>query len=148
MHIAIQPPGERFNIAAHLLAANAGRPAKAAFIDDAGTLTYGQLDERVRRLAAGLRAMGLKREERVLLLMQDTTDWPVSFLGLHLMPTVQVFLGCLSLYAALAVGTRPFGGLDWLAIAVTGGAVWIEAQADQELLRFRRSRPPACARWA
>ena len=77
----VQPPGERFNIAAHLLAANTGRPNKAAFIDDAGTLTYGQLDERVRRLAAGLRAMGLKREERVLLLMQDTTDWPVSFLG-------------------------------------------------------------------
>jgi benzoate-CoA ligase len=77
----IQPPGERFNIAAHLLAANTGRPGKAAFIDDAGRLNYGQLDERVRRLAAGLRAMGLKREERVLLLMQDTTDWPVSFLG-------------------------------------------------------------------
>jgi benzoate-CoA ligase len=77
----VQPPGERFNIAAHLLAANVGRPNKAAFIDDTGTLSYAQLDERVRRMAAGLRAMGLKREERVLLLMQDTTDWPVSFLG-------------------------------------------------------------------
>jgi len=77
----VQPPGERFNIAAHLLAANVGRPAKAAFIDDAGTLTYGQLDERVRRMAAALRAIGLKREERLLLLMHDTTDWPVSFLG-------------------------------------------------------------------
>jgi benzoate-CoA ligase len=79
--MTIAAPAERFNIAAHLLAANTGRPGKAAFIDDAGTLTYAQLDERVRRLAAGLRAMGLKREERVLLLMQDTTDWPVSFLG-------------------------------------------------------------------
>jgi benzoate-CoA ligase len=35
----------------------------------------------VRRLAAGLRALGIRREERVLLLMQDCTDWPVSFLG-------------------------------------------------------------------
>ncbi len=77
----VQPPGERFNIAAHLLGVNAGRPAKAAFIDDAGTLSYGQLDQRVRQLAAGLRAIGLKREERLLLLMHDTTDWPVSFLG-------------------------------------------------------------------
>jgi benzoate-CoA ligase len=74
-------PGAVFNIAQHLLACNAQRPAKAAFIDDRGTLTYGQLDERVRRVAAGLRALGIKREERVLLLMQDCNDWPVSFLG-------------------------------------------------------------------
>ncbi len=74
-------PPERFNIAAHLLAANAGRAAKAAFIDDRGALTYGQLDERARRLAAALRAAGLKREERLLLLMLDGTDWPVAFLG-------------------------------------------------------------------
>ncbi|MBL8349371.1 MAG: benzoate-CoA ligase family protein [Burkholderiaceae bacterium] len=79
--MTIAPPAERFNFAQHLLSVNAGRPAKAAFIDDAGTLAYGQLDDRVRRLAAGLRGLGLKREERVLLLMQDTTDWPVAFLG-------------------------------------------------------------------
>ena len=76
----IAPP-ERFNIAAHLLAANAGRADKAAFIDDHGSLSYGQLDDRARRLAAALRATGLKREERVLLLMLDGCDWPVAFLG-------------------------------------------------------------------
>lgn len=73
--------GQAFNFAQHLLSLNTARADKAAFIDDIGTLTYGQLDERVRRLAAALRAMGLKREERVLLLMQDGGDWPVSFLG-------------------------------------------------------------------
>jgi len=72
---------DAFNYAAHLLAVNAGRPGKAAFVDDAGTLSYGDLDERVRRLGAGLRLLGLKREERVLLLMHDGTDWPASFLG-------------------------------------------------------------------
>ena len=77
----VTPPGDKFNIAAHLLGANAGRPEKAAFIDDQGTLAYGQLDERVRRMAAALRALGLRREERVLLLMQDVNDWPVGFLG-------------------------------------------------------------------
>ena len=76
----IAPP-ERFNIAAHLMAANAGRADKAAFIDDHGSLSYGQLDDRARRLAAALRATGLKREERVLLLMLDGCDWPVAFLG-------------------------------------------------------------------
>jgi benzoate-CoA ligase len=35
----------------------------------------------VRRFAAALRALGLRREERVLLLMRDTIDWPVVFLG-------------------------------------------------------------------
>ena len=74
-------PGTPFNFAQHLLTVNGQRPAKAAFIDDLGTLNYGQLDERVRRMAAGLRALGIKREERVLLLMQDCNDWPVAFLG-------------------------------------------------------------------
>ena len=77
----IAPPPERFNIADHLLAANATRADKPAFIDDAGTLTYGQLDERVRRMAAALRSLYLRREERVLVLMQDGNDWPVAFLG-------------------------------------------------------------------
>lgn len=74
-------PPESFNFAQHLLGLNAARASKAAFIDDAGTVTYGELADRVKRLAAGLRGLGLKREERVLLLMQDTNDWPVSFLG-------------------------------------------------------------------
>ncbi len=74
-------PGTPFNFAQHLMTVNGQRPAKAAFIDDLGTLNYGQLDERVRRMAAGLRALGIKREERVLLLMQDCNDWPVAFLG-------------------------------------------------------------------
>ena len=77
----VPPPPETFNVAQHLLGLNAHRPAKAAFVDDLGTLTYGDLDDRVRRLAAGLRALGTRREERVLLLMHDVTDWPVAFLG-------------------------------------------------------------------
>jgi benzoate-CoA ligase len=74
-------PGAAFNFAGHLLDANAARADKAAFIDDHGTLTYGALADRVRRVAAGLLALGLRREERVLLLMHDCADWPVCFLG-------------------------------------------------------------------
>jgi benzoate-CoA ligase len=74
-------PPERFNFAAHLLAINARRADKTAFVDDRGSLSYGQLDERVRRLAAALKSAGLRREERVLLLMHDSCDWPVAFLG-------------------------------------------------------------------
>jgi benzoate-CoA ligase len=78
---AVAAPPERFNFAAHLLALNASHPDRAAFVDDHGTLGYGALDERVRRLAAALRAAGVKREERVLLLMHDAAEWPVAFLG-------------------------------------------------------------------
>jgi len=74
-------PGERFNFAAHLLDANASRPDKTAFVDDHGALSYRELASQTRSLAAGLRALGLRREERVLLLMHDCTDWPVCFLG-------------------------------------------------------------------
>ncbi len=77
----IAAPPVRFNFAQHLLGLNTGRAGKAAFVDDQGVLTYGVLDERVRQMAAGLRSLGLRREERVLLLMHDCTDWPVSFLG-------------------------------------------------------------------
>ena len=78
---SVQPPGDVFNFAHHLLQCNSQRADKAAFIDDFGTLSYGALDERVRRVAAGLRGLGIKREERVLLLMHDCNDWPASFLG-------------------------------------------------------------------
>ncbi|MGZ5066307.1 MAG: benzoate-CoA ligase family protein [Usitatibacter sp.] len=78
---APQPPGERFNFAQHLLDANRGRGAKVAYTDDHESMTYAELDERVRRMSATLRAMGMRREERVLLLMHDNNDWPVAFLG-------------------------------------------------------------------
>jgi benzoate-CoA ligase len=75
------PPPERFNAAAHLLALNAGRASKLAYIDDTQDLSYGALAERVRRCAAGLLALGVKREQRVLMVMHDSVDWPVAFLG-------------------------------------------------------------------
>ena len=78
---SVPPPDPRFNFAQHLIARNADRPGKLAFIDDQGSLTYGELAERIRRLAAALLASGLRREERVLLLMHDCCDWPVVFLG-------------------------------------------------------------------
>ena len=80
-HEHIQSPGTVFNFAQHLIERNVSRPSKTAYIDDYGTLDYGTLAERVRRLAAGLLSVGIRREERVLLLMHDCSDWPVSFLG-------------------------------------------------------------------
>ena len=72
-----------YNFAADILDRNlkAGRADKPAFIDPRGTWTYGQLADRVARFAASLRALGVRREERVLIALLDTIDWPTAFLG-------------------------------------------------------------------
>lgn len=79
--LKVAEPGTSFNFAQHLIARNSARPDKTAFIDDQGPLSYGALAMQQRQLAAALMALGLRREERVLLLMHDCCDWPVSFLG-------------------------------------------------------------------
>ncbi|MEW6453791.1 MAG: benzoate-CoA ligase family protein [Pseudomonadota bacterium] len=72
-----------YNFAADILDRNlkAGRANKAAFIDVRGSWTYGQLADRAARFAAVLRSLGVRREERVLMCMLDTIDWPTAFLG-------------------------------------------------------------------
>ncbi|MEO8345840.1 MAG: benzoate-CoA ligase family protein [Betaproteobacteria bacterium] len=75
------PPPERFNFAQDILERNAARSAKAAYVDDTVTLTYGELELHVRSAATAFLALGLRREERVLLCLQDTVDFPVAFLG-------------------------------------------------------------------
>jgi benzoate-CoA ligase len=77
----VTAPAAPFNFAQHLVERNAGRAGKPAYIDDHGTMTYGELAQRLRRMAAALLAAGLRREERVLLLMHDGIHWPVGFLG-------------------------------------------------------------------
>jgi steroid 5-alpha reductase family enzyme len=66
--------------------------------------------------------------------------WPVSLAGIHLMPTIWVFLGLLPAYFALAGPGRPAGALDVAAAALAGGAVLLEATADRQLRRFVRER--------
>ena len=77
----VPAPPERFNVAAHLLALNRGRASHTAYIDDRRQISYGELDEAVRRCASGLLALGLRREERVLMVMHDSIDFPIAFLG-------------------------------------------------------------------
>jgi steroid 5-alpha reductase family enzyme len=78
--------------------------------------------------------------------------WLVSLGGIHYFPTLQVFLACLPLYAALALGREPWHALDWLALLVTGGAIALETVADEQLRSFNRTKEPGaiCARgvWA
>ncbi len=66
--------------------------------------------------------------------------WPLSLVGIHLMPTAWVFLGLLPLWPALSGAGRPLGALDVLAAAVAAGAVALEALADLQLRLFLLGR--------
>jgi benzoate-CoA ligase len=140
----VPPPPETLNFAQHLLALNAGRAEKAVYVDDVGTLTYGQLDERVRRLAAGLRGLGLRREERVLLLMLDCNDWPVSFLGALYAGLVPVAVNTLLTaddYAYMLEHSRAQAALVSGALLPTLAAAM--TKSDHEVTKVIVSRPAA-----
>ncbi|QGZ64500.1 benzoate-CoA ligase family protein [Paraburkholderia acidisoli] len=78
---AAEPPPAQFNFATHLFALNTARAAKIAYIDDNGALSYAELETRARRFASALRALGVHAEERILLVMLDTVELPIAFLG-------------------------------------------------------------------
>ncbi len=140
----VSPPDERFNFAHHLLQSNAGRPGRAAFVDDDGTLTYGELDQRVRAVAAGLRAAGIKREERVLLLMHDNAHWPVAFLGAIYAGIVPVAVNTLLTaddYAYMLEHSRAQAALVSGALLPTLNSAMVKA--DHEVQRVIVSHPVA-----
>src|SRR4051794_33650046 len=58
-----------------------GRGAKLAFTDTVAELSYGELQRQSCRAANMLRRLGVRREERVAMIMLDTVDFPVVFLG-------------------------------------------------------------------
>ncbi|MBP6434599.1 MAG: benzoate-CoA ligase family protein [Sphingorhabdus sp.] len=73
---------EIFNAAQDLLAHNAAtHPDKVAIIDVRGPCTYGELFDRVRRMADAFRRLGIRRDQRVILSLLDTRDFPMVFLG-------------------------------------------------------------------
>jgi benzoate-CoA ligase len=75
------PPPEDLNFARHLLYLNEARPHSLAFIDDGAEIRYGELFDRVKRIGSALLKKGLRRGDRVLIVMPDRIEWPVAFLG-------------------------------------------------------------------
>ncbi len=64
--------------------------------------------------------------------------WPVSLFGIHLFPTLMVYLGCLPLYGVMSGGS---GGLTWLdavGTLVMLGAIVLAFVSDEQLRVFRR----------
>src|SRR5215470_2508067 len=72
-----------YNAAVDLIQRNldAGRGTKTAFVDDRGAHTYCDVAERVNRCANAVRDAGFEPEQRVVLCLLDTIDFPTCFLG-------------------------------------------------------------------
>jgi len=59
----------------------AGRGGKPAFVAQDATLSYDELRRLINRAGGLLRELGVGREQRVLLVLDDTTVFPILFLG-------------------------------------------------------------------
>jgi benzoate-CoA ligase family protein len=83
MNASIDAVPRDYNFAADILKRNldAGRGDKAAYIDHRGRCTYAALAARVEKFGNVLRALDIRREERILICLLDTIDWPTAFLG-------------------------------------------------------------------
>jgi benzoate-CoA ligase family protein len=73
----------RYNAAVDLVDRHLGdgRRDRIAYRDDGGQHSFGELAERVNRAANVVRGLGVEAEQRVLLLLHDTIDFPSLFLG-------------------------------------------------------------------
>lgn len=58
-----------------------GRGERVAFIDDREKVTYGELARRVNRAGNALKALGLEPEDRIMMIMLDTVEFPALFFG-------------------------------------------------------------------
>src|SRR5450759_5831395 len=83
---------DRYNVGADLLERNlkAGRENKLAIQSAVGELTYGELYKLSCGAAQELRDLGVRREERVLIVGYDGPGWVASFLGALLLGAIPV----------------------------------------------------------
>ena len=75
--------------------------------------------------------------------LQENTGaayWLVSLLGIHLFPTILVFIGCIGMIRIAEQPDAPLNWLDALALLIGAFSIWIESRADAALHAFRRNR--------
>jgi steroid 5-alpha reductase family enzyme len=86
---------------------------------------------------------GLKHEDWRYTMYREKRGksfWLTNLIGLHIMPTIQVYLGSLSLYPALSIRTKQIWIIDIIAIFITAAAILIESISDQQLYNFIKTR--------
>lgn len=83
---------------------------------------------------------GLGHEDwRYVMLRQNAKvpGWIIDLSAVHLYPTLQVWAGCLGMYAALTLGTEPVGALDWIAAFIVVAAAVLQFVADEQMRAHR-----------
>lgn len=141
-----------FNASVHLVDRHveAGRGDRVAVTGPGGTLTYAGLLTRVRRTAAGLRALGVRPEERVLLFMCDGPDMLVLILAAMRMGAVPVPVSTMLTAGDLAELLRDSRARVLAASPEFGALAEEAARSAPELAAFLMAgdAPPDAPAWA
>ena len=66
----------------------------------------------------------------------------VDLMGVHVFPTIQVFLGMLPVYAVTVLGDQPLNVIDGLAALVMFAAITLQMTADVQLHAFAAQAKP------
>src|SRR5690348_11087150 len=69
----------------------------------------------------------------------------VDLMGIHVFPTLQVFLALVPAYVAVTRSGDDVGWLDWVAVLVGVASVLLSFLADLQMYRFARVRQPGQA---
>src|ERR1700738_310251 len=83
---------DQFNLADYLVDRHVreGRGGQVAILCGDESVTYAEVSERSNRVANGLRALGVRREERVLLLLLDSPAFVYSFFAAQKIAAVPI----------------------------------------------------------
>jgi steroid 5-alpha reductase family enzyme len=65
--------------------------------------------------------------------------WLISFLAIHLFPTIMVYLGCMAMLPVFSGDGNPLNGWDILAVILLFGSVFYAFIADEQLRKFRNN---------
>jgi steroid 5-alpha reductase family enzyme len=91
---------------------------------------------------------GLHHEDWRYPMLRDRAgkaELAVDLMGIHVFPTLQVFLGMLPVYVAVTGLTRELSWLDLVAFGVGIGAVLLEWISDVQMYRFGAAKQPGQA---
>jgi benzoate-CoA ligase family protein len=95
-----------YNAGVDLATRNLAAGAQVVYHDDLRTLTYAELAERAARVAGALAGLGVLPEQRVLLVLLDTVDFPAVFVGAMQLGAVPVPVNTLLTAADIAFLAR------------------------------------------
>ena len=65
--------------------------------------------------------------------------WGVSFAGIHMLPTLIVFLGLIPVLRVFETENNSLNYIDIIALIITSAAILLETTADNQLRKFKRN---------